>query len=509
VTLGMRGFCCVWWACVLGVGVASAGRVHVVELKHRPYSPDEEAEMLSLLQTSEGDSERAENTDLEATSNEKGRLPLVQLNSRFYGEIGIGSPPQREEVIYDTGSDVAWVYHKECQHCPHRMKFDPKQSTSLVDRNRHFTITYGTGATEGPSVVDKVAMGDLEVQKQIIGLAQDVDPMLERFPFSGVIGMSYPMENEPAGFVPIFDQIMAEKTLDKHSVGDLERGSEGGGEAGKLHPQFSFFLSKQPSRWASYLFLGATKEMLEADDISWVDAERKNQYWEVGFNGIHLKYPDGRMEQITDCKPCSGGSCANAHSDWAGRCLTSIDTGHSLISGPPDFVNGFKDRVTPQDGSCGSTEGMPDMVFDFAGNHLTMKPSDYLVKMAGKCVPGIRERPPRNGHDYVFGEHFLRSFYTIFDREKDRVGFSQSSEISEGGGLGVEHITDQYQPQGKRQESDELERQPDARLLPGRRKRHPRRDGPQRAEALEATRKTLRSAMQSVLQPDDGPEPRR
>ena len=57
-----------------------------------------------------------------------------------------------------------------------------------------------------------------------------------------------------------------------------------------------------------------------------------------------------------------------------------------------------------------------------------MKPGDYLVKMAGKCVPGIRERPPRNGHDYVFGEHFLRSFYTIFDREKDRVGFSQSSE---------------------------------------------------------------------------------
>ena len=53
-----------------------------------------------------------------------------------------------------------------------------------------------------------------------------------------------------------------------------------------------------------------------------------------------------------------------------------------------------------------------------------MKPSDYLVKMSGSCVPGIRERPPRNGHDYVFGEHFLRSFYVTFDREKDRVGFA-------------------------------------------------------------------------------------
>ena len=58
------------------------------------------------------------------------------------------------------------------------------------------------------------------------------------------------------------------------------------------------------------------------------------------------------MEQITDCTPCSGGACSDAHSDWAGRCLASIDTGHSLISGPPDFVGGFKDRVTPEDGAC-------------------------------------------------------------------------------------------------------------------------------------------------------------
>ena len=30
------------------------------------------------------------------------------------------------------------------------------------------------------------------------------------------------------------------------------------------------------------MFLGATDEMLAAEDIKWVDAERKNQYWEVG-----------------------------------------------------------------------------------------------------------------------------------------------------------------------------------------------------------------------------------
>ena len=164
--------------------------------------------------------------------------------------------------------------------------------------------------------------------------------MLERFPFSGVVGMSYPMENEPAGFVPLFDTIMKERILER--VGPIERalalerdadGADAAAAAkdaaakrarGKsavalafdmerrrmlgvgtpaLHPQFSFFLSKHPKNSAScaapppppppaapprpphvhrYMFLGATDEMLAAEDIKWVDAERKNQYWEVG-----------------------------------------------------------------------------------------------------------------------------------------------------------------------------------------------------------------------------------
>ena len=281
---------------------------------------------------------------------------MVQLNSRFYGEIGIGTPPQMEEVIYDTGSDVAWFYHRDCTHCANRLKFDPQRSSTCRDRARPFEIQYGTGATGGPSYLDTISIGDLRVPDHPIGLATDVDPMLERFPFSGVVGMSYPMENEPAGFVPLFDTIMKERILER--VGPIERalalerdadGADAAAAAkdaaakrarGKsavalafdmerrrmlgvgtpaLHPQFSFFLSKHPKNSAScaappprparrpvpptasprpprsprrapsrrpprvhrYMFLGATDEMLAAEDIKWVDAERKNQYWEV------------------------------------------------------------------------------------------------------------------------------------------------------------------------------------------------------------------------------------
>ena len=147
---------------------------------------------------------------------------------------------------------------------------------------------YGTGATGGPSYLDTISIGDLRVPDHPIGLATDVDPMLERFPFSGVVGMSYPMENEPAGFVPLFDTIMKERILER--VGPIERalalerdadGADAAAAAkdaaakrarGKsavalafdmerrrmlgvgtpaLHPQFSFFLSKHPKNSAS------------------------------------------------------------------------------------------------------------------------------------------------------------------------------------------------------------------------------------------------------------------
>lgn len=382
------------------------------------------------------------------------QLPFLQLNARFYGEIGVGTPVQKFEVIFDTGSDVFWVYDHRCQHCNNRQKFVQAKSSTYKDRKVHFTVKYGTGETGGDTGLDKVTVGDLEVDDQVFGTAADVDIKLESFPFSGVVGMSYPMLNEPAGFVPIFDNIIKERLLvggaaaGKSSDMALEREEEkkAKGRSG-LHNQFSFFLSKRPEQHASFMFVGATDEMVGADDLNWVPTLEKNQYWEIPFKGIKLRRGATEEKIPNICKPCTRETCSESQG-WEGMCISSIDTGHSLISGPPDFINSVKSKISTPNGICDTAEfeKLPSLVFEFEGFDLEMKPQDYTVNMDGGCTPGLRPRDPRNGHDYVFGEHFMRSYYAVFDREKNQVGFAPSSQLADGLGVRIDHLLQQRNP---------------------------------------------------------------
>lgn len=128
-----------------------------------------------------------------------------------------------------------------------------------------------------------------------------------------------------------------------------------------------------------------------------------------------------------------GESMNPCQQDDEHMCIISVDSGHSLMSGPPDIIRPIKQKLMPKntDGGCTDSvmSGLPDLSFGIGGKLFTMTPSDYLVELDGQCVPALSERTVRNGHDWVLGEHFMRTFYTVFDYDNMRVGFSHLDDI--------------------------------------------------------------------------------
>jgi len=135
---------------------------------------------------------------------------------------------------------------------------------------------------------------------------------------------------------------------------------------------------------------------------------------------VRVKYPDGHVKS---------GFCDNK------KCSAIIDTGTYLIYGPQTAV---RSMLTVGDSSshataCSSHDQMPDFLFDFyAGESrppvtLTLKPTEYVLKFSvgtadPECVVGIS---PDDDTIWTLGQVFLRSYYTLFDRDVDRVGFAK------------------------------------------------------------------------------------
>ncbi|XP_064467520.1 cathepsin D-like [Ornithodoros turicata] len=329
-------------------------------------------------------------------------VPLTNVNdAEYYGTIGIGSPPQMFKIVFDTGSSDLWVPSAKCPNsvpaCAVHRKFNSSKSSTYRADGRDFFVEYGSGAVQGFLGNDDIRVEAADVTSQTFGEVTSIqgEAMKEAI-FDGILGLGYPALASWE-VTPVFDN-MVEQELVEEAI-------------------FSVYMNRDASvdLGGEILFGGINKEYYKGN-ITYIPVTMK-AFWQ-----FHVD----RLSIVGDRS--SGSYCRTG-------CEAVADTGTSLIVGPPLQVKELNAKL----GAIGSINGLivfdcdevdslPEVEFKMAGQAFRLSAEDYVLEdfYDGDqiCVSGFQGSKSA-GQKWILGDVFIRRYYTIFDRENDRVGFAQ------------------------------------------------------------------------------------
>jgi len=307
----------------------------------------------------------------------------------YWGSIRVGTPPQEFKVIFDTGSGNLILPTAACssEGCARHKKYSPSaSSTSKTVKNENgedsTQITFGTGEITGDFYEDKFCIGDgLCSDIRFIGSVEQSAMPFSSTPFDGILGLGFKDLSMGNSF-NILD--------DMYQTGALPGG------------QFSVFLTEDGS---SEITFGGFRQELLASEVVWAPVTHES-YWQVAVKDITFDNVDTNL-------------CGTR------GCQVAVDTGTSMLAGPPGLVSALQEKLSPKD-DCSNFDSLPKIGFKVGDKILNLAPEDYMDKDSSGCSFSLMplDVPPPRGPLFIFGDPFLRRFVTIYDKSGPQVGFA-------------------------------------------------------------------------------------
>jgi len=441
----------------LALSVALAGGAAVVsaELLKIPMTkiPDEEhhAHLLSsfdpsVLETVSSSSSSSSAAVAAATSRrrrirsgkrgEENTVLHDLQNAQYWGSIDVGTPAQKFQVVFDTGSSDLWIPAGECRfessNCASKSTFDKSASSTYAEvppgSKSEFSIMYGSGPVSGTYGVDDVTLADdYTSMGQTFALAEHTDGLgglYDAAKFDGILGLAFPSLSRDPGVNTLIPNLKEQGVLEE--------------------AMFAFYLGDEED---GELAVGGYDESRIVGEVTWVDLLAP-AYWLVKMDGVRF-----------------GSSVISAGS--AGI----MDTGTSLIYAPQSQVMVMADELGAQYAAqvglflinCGID--VPDLEFTVGGKSVSIPGEDLVIKddtglycflavsimrfgdaegdvdaklegeLEEEVVDGVKRSvgarggmepipPEYNGNVWLMGDSFLRQFYSIYDYENQKFGLA-------------------------------------------------------------------------------------
>ncbi|XP_057550397.1 aspartic proteinase-like [Amaranthus tricolor] len=223
------------------------------------------------------------------------------LGAQYYGEIGIGTPPQTFDVIFDTGSSNLWVPSSKCLFsipCYFHSKYRARKSSTYTANGKSCHINYGTGSVSGFFSQDDVTVGDLVVKDQVfIEATREGSLTFVLAKFDGIFGLGF-QEISVGNATPVWYN-MVDQELVKNQV-------------------FSFWLNRDVNaEVGGELVFGGVDENHYKGKHTYVPLTEKG-YWQFNMGDFLIG-------------SYSTSFCADG-------CAAIIDSGTSLLSGPTPVI---------------------------------------------------------------------------------------------------------------------------------------------------------------------------
>ncbi|KAJ6803198.1 phytepsin-like isoform X1 [Iris pallida] len=283
-----------------------------VSLKKKPL--DENSRLATRIATAAGESPSLKKPTygLRGGLEDGGAEDIISLknymNAQYFGEIGIGTPPQKFTVIFDTGSSNLWVPSAKCYFsiaCLFHAKYKSGRSSSYKKNGKSAEIHYGTGSIAGFFSKDHVKLGDMVVKEQdFIEATKEPGVTFLVAKFDGILGLGF-QEISVGNAVPVWYNM-----VDQGLIKD---------------PVFSFWLNRNAEDGeGGELVFGGSDPSHYKGKHTYVPVTQKG-YWQFDMGDVLVG------GQTT-------GFCA-------GGCAAIADSGTSLMAGPTTIITEINQQI--------------------------------------------------------------------------------------------------------------------------------------------------------------------